>query len=77
MFIIEDTHTSDQNGYDVLPDKSNSTKKLIEDIKLHKVFNSIYINDKDKCKNIVDNISHIEPYCIVKGSSETTIIYKK
>ena len=77
MFIIEDTHTSDQNGYDVLPDKSNSTKKLIENIKLHKVFNSIYINDKDKCKNIVDNISHIEHYCIVKGSSETTIIYKK
>jgi|688.fasta_scaffold24714_6 hypothetical protein len=77
MFIIEDTHTSEQDGYDVLPDKSNSTKKLIENIKLHKVFNSIYINDKDKCKNIVDNISHIEHYCILKGSSETTIIYKK
>lgn len=77
MFIIEDTHTSEQNGYDVLPDKSNSTKKLIENIKLHKVFNSIYINNLDKCKDIVNNISHIEHYCIVKGGSETTIIYKK
>ena len=67
MFIIEDTHTSDQNGYDVLPDKSNSTKKLIDNIELH----------KDKCKNIVDNISHIEHYCILDGCSETTIIYKK
>ena len=77
MFIIEDTHTSDQNGYDVLPDKSNSTKKLIENINLNKVFNSIYINNLDKCKDIVNNISHIEHYCILDGCSETTIIYKK
>ena len=76
IFIVEDTHTSDQNGYDVLDDKSNSTKKLFENIKINKIFSSIYINNVDKCKNIVDNIKNIEHYYI-KDGSETTIIYKK
>jgi len=76
IFIMEDTHTSDQNGYDVLSDKSNSTKKLFENIKINKKLESIYFNDIDKCKNIVDSIKNID-HLFVKDGSETTIIYKK
>lgn len=77
IFVIEDTHTSDDlKGYDVLPDKSNSTKKIFENIKNGDKFKSIYVNNDDKCNLITNSISKIEHYS-VGVNSQTTLIYKK
>ena len=77
IFIMEDTHTSeDLNGYDVLPDKSNSTKQMFLHMKNGGELNSIYFNHSEKCREITSLIDKIEHYK-VKENSETTIIYKK
>ena len=77
IFIMEDTHTSeDLDGYDVLLDKSNSTKKIFENIQNGNNFQSIYVNNEDKCNTLTQCIKKIEHYKIKEGS-ETTFIYKK
>lgn len=76
MFIIEDIHTSEQSGYDVKEDGSNSTKKIFLDILIGKKFISEYVEDIDKCNSLTNNIKHIE-LKFVNKNSQTLIIYKK
>ncbi len=77
IFVMEDTHTSDDLiGYDVFSDKSNSTKKMFENIANGEKFKSVYVNDDEKCEQITNSISEIKHYTI-KNNSQTTIIYKK
>jgi hypothetical protein len=78
IFIIEDTHTSNEPGYDVLPDKSNSTNKFIDNIINNKILDDRYIlnYDKEYATNIINSINKIERIA-TKLSSETTIIYRK
>ncbi len=82
LFIMEDTHSSDQPrydnmpGYDVLPDKSNSTKLVFENINNGKVFSSIYVNDTSKCFELSTKIDRIQHFEISPGS-QTTCIFKK
>jgi hypothetical protein len=77
LFIIEDTHTSDDFGYDLLPDKSNSTNNFIDNILKNKIIDDRYILDYDKeyANNIINSINNIERIKSTKGS-ETTVIYR-
>ena len=75
-FIMENTQTSDQEGYDVLPDKSNSTKKMFECIQQQNILSSFYINDKLKCEEIISKIKYIQHFEI-NQKSQTTFIFKK
>jgi len=75
IFIMENTHTSDQQGYDVLPDKSNSTKKMLEELQ-KKNLKSIYFNNEEKINKIINSVTEIQHFRIKEGS-ETTIIFKK
>jgi hypothetical protein len=75
-YIIENVQTCDHEGYDVLSDKSNSTKKFFEQLS-NGEFNSLYINNmNDKCEIILSQIHKIE---LIKSNnySEVIIIYKK
>ena len=76
IFIIEDLHTSEQSGYDVISNGSNSTKKLFENIQNGTVFKSCYVNDDEKCKKITDQILDIKIIEIEKGS-QFAVIFKK
>lgn len=74
-FIIEDIHTSNQSGYDVLPDKSNSTKNIFKNMQQGSDFTSIYIYNIDKCKELTNKIKSID-FHFIKEGSETLIINK-
>jgi len=74
IYIIEDTHTCGQPNYDVLPDKSNSTKKVFERLEDGLPLLSMYF--KDDQKNIQNNIDKHINYT-VKNGSETLVIFKK
>lgn len=76
IYVIEDIHSSEQYGYDVEKDGSNSTKKIFLDILNGKKFISKYIEDINKCNSLTNNIKHIELKFINKNS-QTLIIYKK
>jgi hypothetical protein len=78
IFIIEDTHTSNQSGYDVLPDKSNSTNTFINNIINNKILDKRYIlnYDIEYANNIVNSINKIDRVTVKEGS-ETTLIFKK
>jgi hypothetical protein len=76
IYIIEDLHSSDQDNYDLFPDKSNSTKKLFENIKNGDIFKSAYINDPEKCKQIAEDILELKFFKIKEGS-EVLLIFKK
>ena len=76
IYVIEDIHSSEQHGYDVEKDGSNSTKKIFLDILNGKKFISKYIEDINKCNSLTNNIKHIELKFINKNS-QTLIIYKK
>jgi hypothetical protein len=76
IFIMEDTHTSDQSGYDVLPDKSNSTKLVFENIINGKSLSSMYMNDTNKCLELSNRIKYVE-HIEISPRSQTTIIFKK
>ena len=77
IYVMEDIHTSDQPGYDVFEDKSNSTKSLFLNMKNgNSEFKSVYIqNNQAKCIEISSQIKDIEHFFIKKGS-ETLIIRK-
>jgi hypothetical protein len=74
IYIIEDIHTSEQPGYDVLPDKSNSTKELFLKMKDGFGFQSHYIEDLKQCDNITQKVKNIE-LRFVKPSSQILVIY--
>jgi hypothetical protein len=76
FYIIEDIHSSEEDNYDLLNDKSNSTKKIFENIKNGDFFKSIYINNENKCNEISSQISDIKLFKIKEGS-EVIFIYKK
>lgn len=77
-YIIEDSHTSDDlTGYDLLPDFSNSTKKVFFDLEITKSFKSPYVKDQEKSEYIQENVSSIENFVSHNGVSQTLIIKKK
>lgn len=76
IFIIEDLHTSEQPDYDLLPDKSNSTKKIFENIQNGNIFKSIYIHDQAKCREITSQIEKMT-FFKIKDGSEVLLIFKK
>jgi predicted O-methyltransferase YrrM len=76
IYIIEDIHTSEQSGYDVILDGSNSTKKIFKNMQNGSVFNSCYVSDDDKCKKITDQILDIKVIEVDKNS-QFVVIFKK
>lgn len=76
IFIIEDIHTSEQSGYDVISDGSNSTKRLFQNMQNGSIFNSCYVNDYEKCKKITHQILDIKIIEIDKDS-QFVVIFKK
>jgi len=70
-YIIENIQTCDHDGYDVLPDKSNSTRLFFNNLK-NGICNSIYYNNN----NILNSINNID---ILKfnDDSELIVINKK
>lgn len=75
VYIIEDIHTSDQSGYDVLPNKSNSTKTMFKLFKNGTPLRTMYFQDTEKLDEISKSIKSIEPYRVKEGS-ETMFIFK-
>jgi len=73
IYIIEDTHTCGEEGYDVFPDGSNSTKLVFET--LSQGYKSIYVKDETKGKDIASQIKDWNNY-IIKRGSETMVINK-
>lgn len=76
IYIIEDIHSSHEVGYDLSADYSNSTKVLFQKIKDGFMFDSVYINDNDKCRELTTKILDLQFYKI-KDGSETLVIFKK
>jgi len=70
-YIIENVQTCDHDGYDVLPDKSNSTKLFFNNLKDGK-YNNMYKIDN----NILNKIKKID-ILKLNDNSELIIIYKK
>jgi hypothetical protein len=75
-YIIENLQTYNHDGYDVLPDKSNSTKLMLETIISKNILKSCYFDDSDKSTIILSNIKLIE-FHYFDDNSEIAIIYKK
>ena len=76
MFIIEDIHTSEQLGYDLNFNKTNSTKELFMKMKYNdEPFRSIYIDNLTKCDVITREITDIT-LCYSSPSSQTMMIRK-
>ena len=75
LYIIENLHTYKHIDYDVLPDGSNSTKLMLENMKNRKILKSYYLDDTNKCEIIVNNIDKIDFYYF-SDESEVAIIYK-
>ena len=73
-YIIEDIHTSEQEGYDLFNDKSNSTKKIFMDMKDGKRFNSVYSNENNEYIN--DNVKEIKLFRNAAWSQTLSILKK-
>lgn len=78
FYIVEDSHTSDDlTGYDLLPDYSNSTKRVLLDLGKNGVFASPYVQNQDTIHYIQENVSSIDNFVSRNRVSQTLIIRKK
>lgn len=71
FYIIEDIHTSSQDGYDVLPDKSNTTTAMLDKLKDQKIFSTVYLPQED-WSDRVKSVHYFKP----NPYSQTAVIEK-
>lgn len=74
-FVIEDLHTSFQDGYDVRPDKANRTYDMLKHWQTQKTLSSMYL-DASVLSQIASEIESINLVDLPHGS-RTGIIRKK
>lgn len=72
-YVIEDIHTSNQDGYDVVKNSSNTTLDMIYEWKLSGKWNSMYLNEKE-LEYLQNNVKTADVYG--NGNSMTCIITK-
>jgi len=75
IYVIEDLVTSDSKkpNHGVLPDKSNTTMKMLNDYMVTKKFNSIYIYEEEK-EYVNEHVLSIE---VVKSTGSKLCAIKK
>jgi hypothetical protein len=74
-YVIEDVHSSEQNGYDVNAARSNTTLKMLNEFQKSKSLTSEYLNP-EVLQNISHEVDYIEIYHVKPGSM-TSILKKK
>ena len=71
IYVIEDLHTSLQDGYDLMPDKSNSTLLMLQTFKKTQLLRSIYFSE-----TFQGQIESVDIHFTNNGHSITGIIKK-